>query len=144
MSFLCFVADMSDTSSDFNCDVDATGETEQEGTNAKEEIFLIIRPYLRVKSTETEEKLKGKLNEMGVSNMSHLSILDEKDFKGLITVADFRLMMKKIIQTNASGKCITHHHSLIQLIGLLYIDTSASCCFSWIAGRGIGQSTLRG
>lgn len=79
---------------------------ETEESNALEEIISIIKPYLKIKSADMETTLKEKLNDLGVSNLSHFSVLEEKDLTGLISVADFRLMRRKFNESHISGNVL--------------------------------------
>lgn len=111
--FLLFVLLQMDSSdSELNYEENGEQGTEQ---NAVEEIVNIMKPYLKEKSAETETNLKEKLNEVGVITLTHLSVLQETDLKELISIADFRLMMRKFRESNDAGNV------------LITITPSASC-----------------
>jgi len=80
-------------------DESTTGEGNDRSTtelSGQEEVFKLLKPYVSVQCENNYNKLSEILETLGVSNMSHIEILDEKDFGNVIKAADFRFMKKKI------------------------------------------------
>jgi len=89
---------MSDLENLFDDTLESEGDDPKE--SGLEEVLELIKPFVSVKSEENYQKLHEILGTLGVSNLSHVAVLEEKDLADVMKIADFRLMKLQISQSN--------------------------------------------